>query len=63
MSSMALDRHDPQNLRRAYHRHETVKQAAQEFSVSYATVRQRMIQYGIHTPCSHSRYGATYNDA
>lgn len=45
-----LDHNDPTDLRRAYENHDSIKQAADRFDVTYPTVFQRMVDHGIHLP-------------
>lgn len=45
-----LDHTDPDDLRRAYEDHDTIREAAERFDVGYATVRRAMIEHGIHDP-------------
>jgi hypothetical protein len=46
----SLDHSDPDDLRAAYDRHETIADAAEEFEVSYQTVYKRLKHHGIHEP-------------
>jgi hypothetical protein len=49
-----LDHTDPEDLQAAFDRHDTLRAAAEEFpQVTYATVRQRMIDHGIYEPDSY----------
>lgn len=45
-----LDHDDQDDLLEAFEEHDTISDAADRFSASYATVRQRMIDHGIYTP-------------
>lgn len=57
----SLDADDPEDLLRAYEEAASVKAAAEAFpDVSYATVRQRLIDHGIYTPDSYA--SATVRD-
>ena len=46
-----FDHTDPEDLQKAFDENDTLRTAAEEFpQVTYATVRQRMIDHGIHEP-------------
>jgi hypothetical protein len=46
----SLDHTDPEDLRDAYERHDTIAGAAEEFDVTYSAVFTRMKRHGIHQP-------------
>jgi len=49
-----LDHTDPEDLQAAFDEYDTISDAAEAFpEVTYATVRQRMIEHGIYTPESY----------